>query len=80
MIPSEQQQQQQQGGEDWHDLELAGYLQWLEEKAHDDDNDEQEINEIDVLADMFIANCHEKFRLEKQESDRRFEEMLARGL
>ncbi|KAF7804134.1 uncharacterized protein G2W53_043245 [Senna tora] len=57
--------------------ELAGYLQWLEEKVED-----KEINNenIDVLAEMFIANCHEKFRLEKQESDRRFQEMLARSI
>ncbi|KAJ1423240.1 hypothetical protein SESBI_12440 [Sesbania bispinosa] len=72
---------EQQGGEDFHDLELAGYLQWLEEKVHEDDKKEKEIiNEIDMLAEMFIANCHEKFRLEKQESDRKFHEMLARGL
>ncbi|KAK7278832.1 hypothetical protein RJT34_23870 [Clitoria ternatea] len=60
------------------DSQLAGYLQWLEEKVHDDEKNE--INEIDMLAEMFIANCHEKFKLEKQESDRRFHEMLARGM
>ncbi|RDX58638.1 hypothetical protein CR513_62029, partial [Mucuna pruriens] len=71
------------------------YLRWLEEKKGQDDNNnnnnnnnnsykgankEHEMNEIDVLAEMFIANCHEKFRLEKQESDRRFHEMLARSI
>lgn len=62
------------------DSQLAGYLQWLEEKAHDDDDDGYKFNRIDMLAEMFIANCHEKFKLEKQESDRRFNEMLARGM
>ncbi|XAR68578.1 hypothetical protein NMG60_11003756 [Bertholletia excelsa] len=57
---------------------LSGYLQWLEEKAPEDSNPDHE-NEIDKLADLFIANCHEKFRLEKQESYRRFQEMLARS-
>lgn len=81
---------EQKAGEDCPDSQLAGYLQWLEENAHDDDDDgddvisttnyEKEINKIDMLAEMFIANCHEKFRLEKQESDRRFQDMLARSL
>ncbi|QCD97506.1 hypothetical protein DEO72_LG6g2216 [Vigna unguiculata] len=64
------------------------YLRWLEEKKVEEKKgagaggakDEHEMNEIDVLAEMFIANCHEKFRLEKQESDRRFQEMLARSM
>ncbi|KAL2320850.1 hypothetical protein Fmac_029819 [Flemingia macrophylla] len=71
------------------------YLRWLEAKKveveGEDDGDggdsnkgangeSHEMNEIDVLAEMFIANCHEKFRLEKQESDRRFHEMLARSM
>ncbi|OWM78958.1 uncharacterized protein LOC116195007 [Punica granatum] len=68
---------------------LSGYLQWLEEKKVDhgqgdvlgDQNNEQpQGNEIDKLADMFIARCHEKFILEKQESERRFHEMLARSM
>ncbi|GER57140.1 hypothetical protein STAS_34938 [Striga asiatica] len=72
------------------DGELSRYLQWLEEKGNannnnnNSNNDNQEYcsscNEIDKLADMFIANCHEKFRLEKQESYRRFQEMLARSV
>ncbi|XP_062112159.1 uncharacterized protein LOC133823404 [Humulus lupulus] len=36
-------------------------------------------DDIDKLADMFIANCHAKFILEKQESARRFKEMLERS-
>ncbi|KAF5750676.1 hypothetical protein HS088_TW03G01015 [Tripterygium wilfordii] len=57
--------------------ELSVYLQWLEEKV---DDEEEKKNEINRLADLFIANCHEKFLLEKQESHRRFQEMLARSL
>ncbi|XP_075508028.1 uncharacterized protein LOC142544887 [Primulina tabacum] len=60
------------------DGELSGYLQWLEEKGNEMDS--FRINEIDKLADLFIANCHEKFRLEKQESYRRFQEMMARSI
>ncbi|KAF7818963.1 DUF761 domain protein [Senna tora] len=75
-VTSEQQDHQ----EDCPDSQLAGYLQWLEEKLDDDDGKDGEINEIDMLAEMFIANCHEKFKLEKQESDRRFQEMLARSM
>ncbi|KAK4404934.1 hypothetical protein Sango_0862000 [Sesamum angolense] len=56
--------------------ELSRYLQWLEEKGGDEDWS----NEIDKLADLFIANCHEKFRLEKQESYRMFQEMMARSV
>lgn len=56
--------------------ELSRYLEWLEEK----DNPESSCNEIDKLADLFIANSHEKFRLEKQESYRRFQEMMARSV
>ena len=37
-------------------------------------------NEIDNLAKRFIARCHERFMLEKQESYRRYQEMLARSL
>lgn len=69
--------------EDCHDddLQLAGYLQWLEEKVHDDKKGSgNEMNEIDKLAELFIADCHEKFKLEKQDSDRRFHEMMARGM
>ncbi|CAK8543338.1 unnamed protein product [Lathyrus sativus] len=68
------------------DANLAGYLEWLEEKKVEEGAKEKEIvNEkekenIDMLAEMFIANCHEKFKLEKQESDRRYQEMLARSM
>ncbi|KAK1412869.1 hypothetical protein QVD17_34449 [Tagetes erecta] len=66
--------------------QLSGYLRWLEEKNMGNDNGNgsgitvDEMNEIDRLADKFIANCHEKFRLEKQESYRRFQEMMARSV
>ncbi|KAG6411456.1 hypothetical protein SASPL_129538 [Salvia splendens] len=56
--------------------ELSKYLQWLDERG----DDESSCNEIDRLADLFIADCHEKFRLEKQESYRRFQEMMARSV
>ncbi|KHN26382.1 hypothetical protein glysoja_029336 [Glycine soja] len=76
------------------DDEDCPYLRWLEEKKVEGEgggdsnnkgasatrNEHVEMNEIDVLAEMFIANCHEKFRLGKQESDRRFHEMLARSM
>ncbi|KAM7271157.1 hypothetical protein ACFE04_030371 [Oxalis oulophora] len=64
--------------------DISGYLQWLEgdEKGIEKEIEEREYdeNEIDRLADMFIQNCHEKFRLEKVESYRKFQEMLARGI
>lgn len=63
--------------------QLSSYLEWLEEegkKKISNEEVEKEKNEIDMLADMFIANCHEKFRLEKIESYRRYQEMLARSV
>ncbi|XP_017976307.1 PREDICTED: uncharacterized protein LOC18599090 [Theobroma cacao] len=67
--------------QDTVESELSGYLQWLEEKkVNGNSTAETDINEIDRLAEMFIADCHEKFRLEKQESYRRFQEMLARSM
>lgn len=56
--------------------QLSGYLKWLEHKVQE----ESKTNEIDKLADLFIANCHEKFKLEKQESYRMFQEMMARSV
>lgn len=52
------------------------YLQWLEER----ETAETEMNEIDRLAEEFIASCHRKFLLEKQESYRRYQEMMARSV
>lgn len=52
------------------------YLQWLEES----ESAETDMNEIDRLAEEFIASCHEKFLLEKQESYRRYQEMMARSI
>ncbi|KAI7998730.1 hypothetical protein LOK49_LG10G02982 [Camellia lanceoleosa] len=60
--------------------QLSGYLHWLEEKVHEKSSGGDHMNEIDKLADMFIANSHEKFMLEKQESYRRFQEMMARSV
>ncbi|KAG6578664.1 hypothetical protein SDJN03_23112, partial [Cucurbita argyrosperma subsp. sororia] len=64
--------------------QLSGYLQWLEERKLEGEptttTTTTEVNEIDKLAEMFIARCHEKFRLEKQESARRFQEMMARSM
>lgn len=73
------------GTEDDEESHLSSYLQWLEEKGgknnNEGDHHEKNIeNEIDKLADMFIANCHEKFRLEKIESYRRYQELIARSL
>ncbi|RHN79244.1 hypothetical protein MtrunA17_Chr1g0175131 [Medicago truncatula] len=75
-------------GEDCcHDSELASYLQWLEE--NDDiegdgykgsEKEGESIKDVDMLAEMFIANCHEKFKVEKEESYRRYQEMLVRSL
>ncbi|CAI0402860.1 unnamed protein product [Linum tenue] len=58
---------------------LAGYLLWLEEKDNKCEGGVV-VNEIDRLAEMFIAECHEKFQLEKQESLRRFHDMMARSM
>lgn len=70
-----------------HDSQLAGYLQWLEESTDIDgdgnkgnEKDEGIIKDVDRLAEMFIANCHEKFKVEVEESCRRYQEMLARSL
>lgn len=66
--------------------QLSGYLEWLEHKKVDDLEENRDVgeadddNDIDHLADMFIANCHEKFLLEKVESYRRSQEMLERSL
>ncbi|XP_010524428.1 PREDICTED: uncharacterized protein LOC104802486 [Tarenaya hassleriana] len=79
------------GDNEDRESQLSGYLEWLEEKVGDDcingdsnnngEEKEREIgDDIDRLADKFIASCHEKFLLEKVESYRRFQEMLARSL
>lgn len=76
VIPSEE----DGGEEDDFEPQLSSYLRWLEEKHAVNSAEELAVDEIDRLADMFIANCHEKFRLEKQESYRRYQEMLARSM
>lgn len=62
--------------------QLSGYLHWLEEKQTEGSvvGLQDEADEINRLAEKFIASCHEKFRLEKQESYRRYQEMLARSI
>lgn len=60
--------------------QLNGYLNWLEEREEYRHHHHHQVNDIDKLADMFIANSHEKFRLEKQESYRRFQEMMDRSI
>ncbi|CAL5090746.1 unnamed protein product [Urochloa decumbens] len=64
---------------------IGRYLEWPdEERQMEEEDDEEEdgggCNEIDSLAERFIARCHERFMLEKQESYRRYQEMLARSL
>jgi hypothetical protein len=70
----------------------CGYLRWLEEEMPDevvvveeDDEGEEDAdagggNEIDRLAEQFIARCRANFLLEKQESYDRCQEMIARSL
>jgi hypothetical protein len=70
--------------------EYCGYLRWLEEEddtpdevlvvEEEEDEDVDGSNEIDRLAEKFIARCHAKFLLEKQESYRRYQEMMARSV
>lgn len=64
--------------------QLSSYLRQLEDDKDGGEEDEEGkeirmMNEIDKLADMFIANCHEKFMLEKVDSYRRFQDMLNRS-
>ncbi|KFK25067.1 hypothetical protein AALP_AA8G062200 [Arabis alpina] len=66
--------------------QLSSYLRQLEDdKVKDNEEEDEEgkeikmMHEIDKLADMFIANCHEKFMLEKVDSYRRFQDMLKRS-
>lgn len=77
------------GHDEDEDNHESRYLEWLEEKVDGNINiigdhhvGERDVgdDDIDHLADMFIARCHEKFLLEKVESYRRFQEMLARSL
>ncbi|XP_042514079.1 uncharacterized protein LOC122088817 [Macadamia integrifolia] len=66
--------------EEGMESQLSGYLHWLEEKVPESSAVDVEVDEIDRLAAKFIATCHEKFRLEKQESYRRYQEMMARSI
>ncbi|CAO1943678.1 unnamed protein product [Urochloa humidicola] len=73
--------------------EYCGYLRWLEEEMPEDgvlvieeEEEEEDVsggggNEIDRLAEKFIARCRARFLLEKQESyDRRCQEIIARSM
>ncbi|KAF8403891.1 hypothetical protein HHK36_011997 [Tetracentron sinense] len=60
--------------------QLSGYINWLEEKVSKNSTVDVDVDEINRLAEKFIASCHEKFRLEKQESYRRYQEMLDRSM
>jgi hypothetical protein len=71
------------------DATECGYLCWLEEEerpggdegaVHDDGDGDVAVNEIDRLAEKFIARFHAKFLLEKQESYRRYQDMIARSI
>ncbi|KAF7014865.1 hypothetical protein CFC21_031989 [Triticum aestivum] len=70
------------------DTAECGYLCWLEEErssggtpaGEDDAEASPAVNEIDKLAEKFIARFHAKFLLEKQESYRRYQEMIARSI
>ena len=81
------------GGEDGAAAEYCGYLRWLEEEMPDevlvveeeeedgDGDGDGDGNEIDMLAEKFIARCRANFLLEKQESyDRRCQEIIARSI
>ncbi|KAF8087465.1 hypothetical protein N665_0585s0041 [Sinapis alba] len=65
--------------EDGHESE---YFKWLEEDVDESNNNDHNVGDVDIdrLADMFIASCHEKFLLEKVESYRRYQDMLERSL
>ncbi|KAF0890984.1 hypothetical protein E2562_005093 [Oryza meyeriana var. granulata] len=81
--------EEMRGGDDGED---CGYMCWLEEErsvdavpaAEEEDGGDGDsngaMNEIDRLAERFIARCHAKFLLEKQESYRRYQEMMARSM
>ena len=61
----------------------CGYLCWLEEEERpggEEGDGDMAVNEIDRLAEKFIARFHAKFLLEKQESYRRHQEMIARSI
>ncbi|KAI4371260.1 hypothetical protein MLD38_019521 [Melastoma candidum] len=73
-------------GGDSHYSQLIGYLEWLEQREHDqypssgDSSSRMTVGDIDTLAEKFIEEKYEMFILEKQESERRFQEMMARSL
>lgn len=66
-------------GNDKAEMSLVGHLEWVEDDLEALGEEDGE-NEIDQLAEKFIASCHEKFRLEMEESYRRYQEMLERSI
>ncbi|KAF6151784.1 hypothetical protein GIB67_010358 [Kingdonia uniflora] len=58
------------------DSQLSSYLHWVKENSLNNDD----LEEIDRLADKFIKSYHEEFRLKKVESYRRYQEMIARSI
>ncbi|XP_015692063.2 uncharacterized protein LOC102703209 [Oryza brachyantha] len=91
VVPAAEAAEELRGGDDSED---CGYLCWLEEATSPDalpaaeegedggggGGGDSAMNEIDRLAERFIARCHAKFLLEKQESYRRYQEMMARSI
>lgn len=66
--------------------EVRRYLKWVEDKDQGDESNnatgrsnEGSMDDIDIdkLADIFIAKCHQKSILEKEGSFRRSQEMIA---
>lgn len=75
----------EEGNGDCPDLQLNGYLEWLEQREHDGDPSSRYssslmISDINMLAEKFIEEKYEMFILEKKESERRFQDMMARSL
>jgi hypothetical protein len=69
----------------WLEDEAPDEVLVLEEEEEEEEDDvdaaagggNNGLNEIDRLAEKFIGRCHAKFLLEKQESYRRYQEMVA---
>ncbi|KAI4365450.1 hypothetical protein MLD38_021434 [Melastoma candidum] len=77
----------EEGNEEFHDSQLDGYLEWLEQQHGEDqdrpwrnDSSTYIMSDIDMLAEKFIKEKYGMFILEKQESERMFQEMMARSL
>jgi hypothetical protein len=86
VVPAAAAAAEEEVGEVCNDTAECGYLCWLEEEEErpgedaGGNGDGVAVNEIDRLAEKFIARFHAKFLLEKQESYRRYQEMIARSI